>query len=190
MPLTSQLLGTSLHRIAVISVFIAALVFRKFDTTFLIYFAMSVFWRAGAHTWAFGGEEIHIELGPYEEPMRKFLLGEQGFPNDMALYVRVIADDLLLSTSRLPGSEKRNGVHLHDFSVPGINFDLFVGKQLSEGTNTVSTAPAQKHTRATMVFDAAESEAVNDPDRDERIMLQDLPPGTRCKTAIRLNQVE
>jgi para-nitrobenzyl esterase len=31
--------------------------------------------------------------------------------------------------------------------------------------------------RATLVFDAVGSEAVNDPDRDERIMLQDLPSG-------------
>jgi para-nitrobenzyl esterase len=31
--------------------------------------------------------------------------------------------------------------------------------------------------RATLVFDATVSEAVNDPDRDERIMLRDLPSG-------------
>jgi para-nitrobenzyl esterase len=31
--------------------------------------------------------------------------------------------------------------------------------------------------RATLVFDAVGSKAVNDPDRDERIMLHDLPPG-------------
>ena len=29
--------------------------------------------------------------------------------------------------------------------------------------------------RETMVFDAAESRAVNDPDRDERLMLKDFP---------------
>jgi para-nitrobenzyl esterase len=33
-------------------------------------------------------------------------------------------------------------------------------------------------TRATMIFDASHSRAVNDPDRDERIMLNDLPPGS------------
>ena len=33
-------------------------------------------------------------------------------------------------------------------------------------------------TRATMIFDASRSEARNDPDRDERIMLSDLPPGS------------
>jgi para-nitrobenzyl esterase len=31
--------------------------------------------------------------------------------------------------------------------------------------------------RTTMIFDAAKSEAVKDPDRDERIMLRNLPPG-------------
>jgi para-nitrobenzyl esterase len=33
-------------------------------------------------------------------------------------------------------------------------------------------------TRATMIFDASRSGAKNDPDRDERIMLNDLPPGS------------
>jgi para-nitrobenzyl esterase len=33
-------------------------------------------------------------------------------------------------------------------------------------------------TRTTMIFDASRSEARNDPDRDERIMLNDLPPGS------------
>ncbi|MCC6861622.1 MAG: carboxylesterase/lipase family protein [Bryobacterales bacterium] len=32
--------------------------------------------------------------------------------------------------------------------------------------------------RATMVFDAAESRAVNDPDREERILVRDLPSGS------------
>jgi len=31
--------------------------------------------------------------------------------------------------------------------------------------------------RATMMFDAKESKAVNDPDRDERLMMRDLPSG-------------
>jgi para-nitrobenzyl esterase len=33
-------------------------------------------------------------------------------------------------------------------------------------------------TRTTMIFDASRSEPRNDPDRDERIMLNDLPPGS------------
>ncbi len=32
--------------------------------------------------------------------------------------------------------------------------------------------------RATMVFDGAKSEAINDPDRDERIMIRDMPSGS------------
>ena len=31
--------------------------------------------------------------------------------------------------------------------------------------------------RATMMFDAAQSEAVSDPDHDERVMIKDLPSG-------------
>jgi hypothetical protein len=46
------------------------------NMTALVYFAMSMFWRASAHIWRnVSGFMEGIELGPFEEPIRKFLLG-------------------------------------------------------------------------------------------------------------------
>src|SRR5579872_7235432 len=43
----------------------------------LIYFGLSVFWRSAAHRWnMIGGADPNIVLGPYEEPIRKFLRAE------------------------------------------------------------------------------------------------------------------
>jgi hypothetical protein len=42
----------------------------------IIYFASSVFWRAGAHRWRRDRMIINIDLGKYEEPLRLFLRGE------------------------------------------------------------------------------------------------------------------
>lgn len=57
------------------------------DCQKLIYFAVSVFWRAGAHEWPWQGEYVYSEFGSYLEPMRLFLLDEESFPAGMALSV-------------------------------------------------------------------------------------------------------
>jgi hypothetical protein len=113
----------------------------EIDTKRLIYFAMSVFWRAGAHSWPWQGETIELDFGPYLEPIRKFLLDEQSFPDHMALYVRVVTAQTLLSTSRPPMSANHNGAHSHHFAMPGIAFILAVGQRLLRGTEISSTAP-------------------------------------------------
>ncbi|MGA2738982.1 MAG: hypothetical protein ABSG65_16210 [Bryobacteraceae bacterium] len=123
-----------------ISVYPAARIL-DIDTTRLIYFAMSVFWRAGVHSWPWEGEDVQIELGPYLEPIRRFLMGEGGFPSNMALFVRVPAIDQLLQTSFPPESRNHDGAHSHHFAMPGILFMLVVGKRGLEGSDTASTAP-------------------------------------------------
>jgi para-nitrobenzyl esterase len=46
------------------------------------------------------------------------------------------------------------------------------------GQKDLSWPAYTSETRATMVFDGAKSEAINDPDRDERIMIRDMPSGS------------
>ena len=47
------------------------------DTDKLAYFAASVFWRAAVAT---NNEFEKLELGPYREELRRYLLGELPFP--------------------------------------------------------------------------------------------------------------
>ena len=50
------------------------------------YFALSVFWRAAVHRWERLTEEpISIDLGPYQEELRKYLYGEASFPANVVL---------------------------------------------------------------------------------------------------------
>ena len=46
----------------------------------LVYFGFSVFWRAAVHTWKTPDGNVRIDLGPYEEPVRGFLLDEMPLP--------------------------------------------------------------------------------------------------------------
>jgi len=116
-----------------------------FQIQMLIYFASSVFWKAGAFTWRPNRKPIHIELGPYLETLRSFLLDEGPFPKDMALHVWVSCWDINGKESRLsaachpPQSDRIAGVFSHKFGIPGLSFRLMVGGNI----------PAAFHTNAT-----------------------------------------
>lgn len=60
------------------------------DMDALIYFALSIFWRGAAHRWRNIDKGVMegIKLEPYEEPIRKFLLGGP-FPDDIVVQVAV-----------------------------------------------------------------------------------------------------
>jgi len=106
----------------------------------LVYFAISVFWRAAVHTWRFEGRRYHIDVGPYSGGMRRYLLDEAPFPAHMALSIRISSrDDLLACT---PQSGTMDGYHVHKFLMPGMMFLLLVGGRIPEYAFRCSTAPS------------------------------------------------
>jgi hypothetical protein len=116
----------------------------EIDVDRLIYFGVSIFWRAGAHTWKHGKDEVHIQLGSYLEPLRLFLLDQGPFPEQMALSLRAFAMDTIGLSAYDPGSVPRAGCHLHAFSIPGLVFSLLVGRRVSAETLHYSLAPSQE----------------------------------------------
>jgi hypothetical protein len=63
---------------------------KAFDMEKLVYFAVSVFWRGAINKWksTLGKIPPPVDLGAYEELIRKFLLKES-FPDDVVLVVSV-----------------------------------------------------------------------------------------------------
>jgi hypothetical protein len=112
------------------------------DCQKLIYFAVSVFWRAGAHEWPWQGEYVYSEFGSYLEPMRLFLLDEESFPAGMALSVWVSSLDQFLEIAELPTAAKAVGYHIHRFRIAGLAFVLFVGGRIPAGFIRTSSAPS------------------------------------------------
>ena len=112
------------------------------DCRKVIYFATSIFWRAGAHEWPWQGGYVHCELGLYLEPMRLFLLEEQSFPVGMALNVLVSSLNQFLEISELPTTVRADGYHIHRFKIAGLVFVLFVGSRIPTGLIRTSAAPA------------------------------------------------
>src|SRR5258708_1409466 len=58
------------------------------------YFAVSVVWRIAACRWQMpdGDLTMEVQLGDFQENMRKYLLGEIPLPSDMAVIVIVCSD--------------------------------------------------------------------------------------------------
>lgn len=108
----------------------------------LVYFGASVFWRAAVHAWAVPqtSANIRIDLGRYEDPLKRFLLGEGPFPENMVMSVRISSLTSLLEVATLPQSRTDHGFHVHDFTIPGVAFALLVGSGIPEEYRRFCTA--------------------------------------------------
>ena len=106
------------------------------DRDQLGYFALSVFWRASVHIWREPGEEpVTIDLGKaYNETFRQYLLGQAGFPENVALLVIACTDALSQDTFCVPSLGSRNLERTYSFMAKGLNFLMIIGKQLREPT--------------------------------------------------------
>jgi len=103
------------------------------------YFALSVFWRSGIHTWhrPFGGSN-QIHLGEYEEPLRLYLLGMAPFPTKMMLYFVVCSDSYSQNRFYTPSKSSHPGnTTTHAFQARGLNFLLMTGDDITETMGTL-----------------------------------------------------
>jgi hypothetical protein len=115
------------------------------DCDSISYFALSVLWRAAAREWEIGRRKIRIDLGPYGDKFRDFLMQEAPFPDFAALSVLVSAERRLAEYAVNPISENENDFHSHRFTIPGITFMVMLGGRVPAEYMTSSFAPAPEH---------------------------------------------
>jgi hypothetical protein len=102
------------------------------DREQLGYFALSIFWRASAHTWRWkGGKPVRIHLGAKNnEALRQYLLGQAGVPDTISLFLIVCTDKFTQESFYLPTlSHKKNFSWTYGFVARGLFFNLTVAKQ-------------------------------------------------------------
>lgn len=133
-----------LHKTDRLAVFAASQIM-GIDCAQLGYFAASVFWRAAVVEWATAGPSVHIDLGPYLEPLRRFLVDESPFPENTALCVRVLTIDGLLQTAEVPITTCSQPWFIHQFSIPGIAFSLSVGGRLPNEVRRLCFTKSAEH---------------------------------------------
>ena len=102
------------------------------DISALMYFAASIFWRASVHKWR---ECKQINLGPYQEELRTYLLGQTLFPLQSTLVVS-IPETLTEFTNLVmfPYGGRSDAYHTHKFLIRGIGYSLLTGKLIPQGT--------------------------------------------------------
>lgn len=108
----------------------------------LVYFCLSVFWRAAVHTWRLNRDIVHIELGPYAEALRSYLYAGVALPQEICLWVRLATLPHFAKVIALPASKKHGAFHSHHFSYLGLAAALFVGKHIPQETIDRSMFPA------------------------------------------------
>jgi hypothetical protein len=100
------------------------------DRSALAYFAASMFWRASAYDWWDGATKSPINLGPYAEDLRQYLLGLTNFPKNCSL--TVVLPDTNIEAEKLvqfiPAARRFANCRLYMLHFLGIQFLLFAGK--------------------------------------------------------------
>jgi hypothetical protein len=95
----------------------------------LIHFAMAIFWKAAVHSWVKEPGEPWLSLGPYAESVRKFVLGEAKFPQEMALSLTVLPNPVALISFHYPyeTTDANRTCHLY---ISGLNYTLWMGPNI------------------------------------------------------------
>lgn len=99
------------------------------DREKLGYFALSVFWRAAVHLWHRPEQkDPMVCLGKYQEPIRKYLVGETSFPSEVVVLLFVCTDLFSQSVFYEPSKGSQSDESTWTFQTRGLNFFL-MGKE-------------------------------------------------------------
>jgi len=110
------------------------------DVDKLVYFALSIFWRASVHQWRDPDTDRIIEtisLGEYAEPVRQFLANGAPWPSDVVVLVSVwpyANPPLVVHT---PVGAQREGFKTFMFGIPGLTFTLAAGAGIPENLRRI-----------------------------------------------------
>ncbi len=138
----------------------------------LTYFAASIFWRGSIHPWRTDGTRP-VPLGPYEEPLRLYLLGEAGFPEDVALSITVRLPSRVSRLTFEPMGEWRGALFVAKFPMPGLAFAITAGPEIPQPIRRLCFVRGEGNPLA---LTAALEKLLLD---DGVKMIERIPPGKR-----------
>ncbi len=101
-----------------------------FKSDALTHFAIGIFWKASVHSWKRNNAEPMIELGPFGDELRRWLLGEIDFPNRICLVVELSKPTRALITLNPPFEKCREGWRTFFMHLLGVSFTLEVGSRI------------------------------------------------------------
>src|SRR5277367_5945178 len=119
----------------------------------LTHFAMGIYYKAAVHSWLGSTTEPWIQLGARTEGVRKYLLGEEEFPKEMALTLAVLPRARAIISFYFPFETiPAHGYRTFHFYIAGLNYTLWVGPQIPYEP---SRACLSAKPNSVLVFDCA-----------------------------------
>ena len=108
----------------------------------IIYFGISIFWRGAVHRWktASGFEAPRVDLGKYEEPIRRFLLSAEPLPGEIVMTIDLWPYKPVLPLVHPAMQDHGNGFSRYWFYVPGLHFFLFAGSRIPSDARASDSA--------------------------------------------------
>jgi hypothetical protein len=106
----------------------------EINTAAITHFAMGIFWKASIHGWNTDGT-IPVNLGEYDDEIRRFILGEADFPKDAVLAVMVREGGAIDRLTHTPTGIAGPQVSTYQFAIPGFSFVLTIGTNIPERTS-------------------------------------------------------
>jgi hypothetical protein len=106
----------------------------EIDTGKLAHFALGMVWKTTACDWVgVDGYIRRLDLGPYEDPIRRFLLGDAPLPKHCFVNVFVWHDkSSVVYGTYLPRLHHKRQSHVYSYYLPGITFVVRVGKSVEQ----------------------------------------------------------
>jgi len=101
----------------------------------IVYFCVSVFWRASVRSWESSGHKYEaISLGPkYREQLRQYLMGEADFPQAATVMLIVSQLQRPVIVFNFPDTIRVDSRHCHTLHIPGLTLQLSLGSQFEPG---------------------------------------------------------
>jgi len=110
----------------------------EIDTDALAHFGLGILWKGGVHEWStVEGQTTAVELGPFEESICKYLLGEAPFPPHVFVLVGVCIDKGSRGMVFAPTLMKGSKNHTFSILVRGIWFHIITDKNASLATKNL-----------------------------------------------------
>ncbi len=113
----------------------------------LVYFAVSIFWRAGATTWTARGKRIFVPMPDRtERELRQYLLGRAALPRQAVVSVAVTSKrEPPAQSMSVPTCDIHEGYHHYRFVIPGMIFDMLVGPNIPQIPRDHCLARGHRH---------------------------------------------
>jgi hypothetical protein len=101
-----------------------------FDMEKIAYFGLSLLWRAAVHTWTMvDGKTTSVALeDTYKEDLRRYLLGETGFPRNCFVVVTVATDWVSQNACFVPNRITEVPVAAFGLMTKGLYFRILFGE--------------------------------------------------------------